>query len=79
MTVAAIREKLIIYMADADDDKVKALYTLLEDDMEAHHSFTLSPEHIAILDKERELHLNGVSKSYSLQEARQIIRGEQSL
>ncbi len=39
MTVAAIKEKLHIYISEADDDKVKALYTLLEDQI-AHHGFT---------------------------------------
>ncbi len=39
MTVAAIKEKLHIYISEADDDKVKALYTLLEDQI-AHYRST---------------------------------------
>lgn len=34
MTATAIRKKLVDYMQVADDKKVKAIYTLLEDDIE---------------------------------------------
>ena len=76
MTIAAIRTRLISYLADADDNKVKAIYTLLEKDMEEKEQFVLSDEQLLILDKERELHLSGQSKSYSIVESFQIIRGE---
>ena len=34
MTTVAIRKKLVDYMKVADDKKVKAIYILLEDDIE---------------------------------------------
>ena len=34
MTTAAIRKKLVDFMKVADDKKVKAIYILLEDDIE---------------------------------------------
>jgi predicted transcriptional regulator len=34
MTTVAIRKKLVDYMKVADDKKVKAMYALLEDDIE---------------------------------------------
>ena len=34
MTTVAIRKKLIDYMKVADDKKIKAMYALLEDDIE---------------------------------------------
>ncbi len=43
MTAAMKRERLITYLADADDKKVKALYSLLEeyiDDSNAAPVFT---------------------------------------
>ena len=39
MTITAIRQKLISYLNDADAEKVKALYKLLENDMEEHALF----------------------------------------
>ena len=79
MTVAAIRTKIKTYVDDVDDQKVKALYTLLESEIEESSSFRLTKEHLAILDKEHELHLAGKTKSYSLEEAKDIIRGKKAM
>jgi hypothetical protein len=78
MTIAAIRNRLMSYLADADDNKIKAVYTLLEKDIEEKENFILSDEQLEILEKERELHLSGQTKSYTRNEARQIIKGERS-
>ena len=79
MTVAAIRKKLKTYVDDVDDKKVKALYTLLEEEIEENTSFALTKEHLEILDKEHELHVNGKSKSYTWEEAKEIIRGKKAM
>ena len=79
MTTTAIREKLITYIADADDKKVKGLYMLVEDDINSAGEFKLTDEHLEILEEEREKHVNGKSKSYSWEEAKQIIRGKRKL
>jgi len=79
MTTKVMREKLMIYLADADDNKLKALYTILEDNIEETNSFVLTKEHLKILNEERELHISGKSKSYSLEEATQIIRGKRAM
>ncbi|MBS1523464.1 MAG: hypothetical protein JST50_20855 [Bacteroidetes bacterium] len=76
MTIAAIRNRLMSYLANADDNKIKAVYTLLEKDIEEKETFVLSDEQLQILEMERELHLSGQSKSYTRNEARQIIKGE---
>jgi hypothetical protein len=78
MTITAIRHRLISYLADADDNKVKAVYTLLEKEIDEKQLFVLSDEQLQILDRERELHLNGQSKSYTRNEARQILKGERA-
>ena len=78
MTTVAIRQKLMTYLADADDSKVKALYTLLEKEIQDDNTFVLTDEQLQILDKEREMHLSGQTKSYSREEARQIIKGQRA-
>jgi len=47
------------YLADADESKVKAVYTLWEKEIENDQNFVLSDEQLQILDRERELHLSG--------------------
>jgi ATP-dependent exoDNAse (exonuclease V) alpha subunit len=79
MTTSAIRKKLISFIADADDKKIKGMYMLLAEEIEKEEPFTLSGEHMAILDAEREKHVSGKSKSYSWSQAKQIIRGKKSL
>ncbi len=77
MTTAAIRKKLITYIAEADEKKIKGMYLLFEEEIENTQPFTLTEKQINILEQEREKHLNGESKSYSWQEAKKIIRGKQ--
>lgn len=77
MTTSAIRKKLITYLADAEDSKVKAIYTLLEDNIR-QDEMSFTDEQFQILEKERELHLSGQSKSYSRIEAIEIIKGQRS-
>ena len=76
MTTLAIRQKLMTYLVDADDSKVKALYTLLKDDIHEEKGFALTDEQMQILEEEHHLHITGQSKSYTAEESFQIIRGE---
>lgn len=76
MTTAAIRKKLINYIADADEKKVKGMYLLFEEEIEKEKEFVLTEEHMKILEEEREKHFSGKSKSYTVQEAHDIIRGK---
>jgi hypothetical protein len=75
-TTLSIRQKLMTYLADADDSKVKAIYTLLEKEIKEEGDFKLTDEQLGILDKERAMHLSGQTKSYTRQEATQIIKGQ---
>ena len=79
MTTSAIRKKLINFIADADDKKIKGMYMLFEEEIEKEEAFSLTEEHITILDEERGKHINGKSKSYEWQHAKQIIRGKKKL
>jgi hypothetical protein len=74
MTTLTIRQKLMTYLADADDSKIKAIYTLLETDIKDENTVNLTKEQLAILGKEREMHLSGQTKSYTRQKTNQIIK-----
>jgi len=78
MATLTIRQKLMTYLADADDSKIKAIYTLLEKEILDENTVSLTKEQLVILEKEREMHLNGQTKSYTRQEANQIIRKQRS-
>jgi hypothetical protein len=75
MTTSTMRKKLITYLADADDSKVKAIYALLEDDIR-QDEISFTDEQFQTLERERELHLSGQTKSYSQQEAVEIIKSQ---
>jgi hypothetical protein len=79
MTTTALRKKLITFIADADEKKIKGMYMLFEDEIENAAAFKLTDEHIKILDEESEKHLNGKSKSYDWNQAKQIIRGKRKI
>jgi hypothetical protein len=79
MTTLTARQKLITYLADADDSKVNALFTLLEKKIQEDHPFLLTGEQLEIPETERNIHIAGQSKSYTRQEAAEIIRGKRSL
>jgi hypothetical protein len=78
MTTLTTRQKLMTYLADADDSKVEAIYTLLEREILEDDIFTLSDEQLRVLDEEHEMHITGQSKSYSREEASQIIKGRRT-
>jgi hypothetical protein len=74
MTTSAIRKKLITYLADADDKKVKAIYTLFEDEINHEAEFRLTNEHIKILDERKAKHISGKDKSANWQDVHDSIR-----
>lgn len=74
MTTAAIRKKLISYIADADDKKVKGLYMLVEDDMPGAAHFKLSSDQMNIVEEERAQYMKGEGQSLSWEESKHLIR-----
>lgn len=74
MTTASMREHLIAYLQNADEKKIKGLYSLLEDNIKNSSVLELSNEELIFLNKEREKHLSGKSKSYSWEETKELIR-----
>lgn len=75
MTSLSIRQKLIDYIANADEKKVKGLYMLMEDDISGNNEkFDLTSDHLRILNEEREKHINEETQSYTWDDAKKIIR-----
>jgi len=75
-SIMTMRARLMAYLAVADDSKVRAVYILLEKEIENDNMSVLSNEQLQILDRQRELHLSGKGKSYSRTDAHKIIKGE---
>lgn len=74
MTNPGIRKKLITYLADADKKKVKAVYTLLEKDIETQNNFKLSASQIKLLRADREKYLKGKTKTFTWSEVKEKAR-----
>ena len=75
MTTKARREDLMIYLAEATDKKINALYTLLEEDVK-ETSFTLTKAHLNILDQRKADYLSGKSKPQPWEDVHARIRGK---
>ena len=69
MTTAAIREKLYDYIRVADDKKVKAIYTLLEDQIiAAKFDWSQDADFVAELDERVRRYEAGIDKGYTIEE-----------
>ena len=70
MTVTAIRKKLISYFKEASDKKVRAVYEVLEKDIESEEDIILTNTQIKELNRRRANHKKGISKSYTWNEVK---------
>ncbi len=73
MTATAKRQQLMIFLADASDEKVDALYTILHDESKAK-DFTQSLEHQAILGLRMRDFSEGKSEVHPWQEVHKRVR-----
>jgi len=72
MALAVVKEKLHDYIEHADDKKIKALYTLLESEIEP--DYELSEADMIELDRRWDNYLSGKSKSIPLEESMKNIK-----
>jgi hypothetical protein len=70
MTVHAIRKKLVDYLLTANDKKVKAIYTMVEDDINSMHA-TNETDLWGMLEERKKSFENGTAKMYSWEETKQ--------
>jgi hypothetical protein len=72
MAPSTIKDKLHHYIDTADEKKLLAIYTILEDEIEGEYFYT--QDEIKMFYDRRQQHLNGASKSYSVNEAHNLVR-----
>jgi hypothetical protein len=81
MQTTQIRQKLHQYIDDSDERLLKLLFAVAkeynEDDDDFEYEFTA--EDIKEFDKRREKRLSGESRTYSWEEAKDIITGKKIL
>lgn len=75
MTTASIKQRLHEYIDSAEDKKLKAIYTLLENDIE--DEYQLTDEQKAELDRRLYNYQNGIGKNYTWEET--IVHIDQEL
>ena len=77
MTYTVVKEKLHSYIEQADQKKIKAIYTLLENDIEQEQEqdrFTYNEETLQMLEKVSEDAFAGKTKTYTLEESMASIK-----
>ena len=68
MTITAIREKLQDYIKTADDKKIKAIFTLVENDIDKEVEWYVNKEFVAELNERVDNCINGIEKGYTIDE-----------
>jgi hypothetical protein len=79
MTTNAIRQKLYDYIRVAEDKKVKAIYTMLEGEIEEIYEWWNDKAFMAVLDKRSAEYKSGKIKGVSWEEAKRQIIGSSKI
>jgi len=69
MTTAEIKLRLHQYIETAQESKLKAIYTMVEEEISETYDFWNDEEFVAELVKRENSYLNGTSKAYTLEES----------
>lgn len=70
MTTAAIREKLVNYLQVADEKKLKAIYTMVEDEINTAAN-DWDDDFMKELEQRSGSFINGTAKTYSWEETKE--------
>jgi hypothetical protein len=73
MVLATVKEKLHEYIDHADEKKIKAIYTLVENEIE-NRSYLYDEETLNILRKTSSDYFSGKTKGHPLEESMNRIR-----
>lgn len=72
MEPSSIKQKLHHYIDVADEKKLQAIYTILEDEIEGEYFYT--QDEIKMFYERRQKHLNGEGKTYTVEETLNLVR-----
>lgn len=77
MSTVDIRQKLHHYIETAHEKKIKAIFAMVEDEIEETYSRWRDEEFIAELQRRENAFLNGTAKTFSLQQS--VARAKQAV
>ncbi len=69
MKTEQIKQKLHRYIETAEDKKLKAIYTMVEEEIEETNELWNDEEFVAELEQRVKKYLNGSAKTYSAKES----------
>ena len=74
MTIATIRKRLVDYIKVADDKKIEAIYTLLEDQIVPEGHWSEDEEFVAELQERVKRYEAGIDPGLSIEESRASLK-----
>lgn len=77
MKTADIRQKLHHYIETAQDKKVKAIFAMVEDEIEETYDHWNDEKFVAELQRRENAYLNGAAKTFTLKQS--VSRAKQAL
>jgi hypothetical protein len=77
MKTADIRQKLHHYIETAQDKKVKAIFAMVEDEIEETYDHWNDEKFVAELQRRENAYLNGTAKTFTLKKS--VSRAKQAL
>ena len=79
MTITAIREKLQDYIKTADDKKIKAIFTLVENDMQKEVEWWENKEFLEELNERAKRYEDGIDKGFTFEEVKKELIKRKSI
>ena len=79
MTITAIREKLQDYIKTADDKKIKAIFTLVENDMQKEVEWWENKEFLEELNERAKRYEDGTDKGFTFEEVKKELIKRKSI
>ncbi len=77
MNTVDIRQKLHHYIETAQEKKVKAIFAMVEDEIEETYSHWRDEEFVAELQRREKAYLNGTAKTFTLEQS--VARAKQAV